>query len=103
MKKAKSIIHNLPIRDFNRVLDRLGLAHAWYSILATHVRYINRADLRYILGAKEFRNTEIQDLDFIDGLSIGEISVLYEYSLRMSIATSGNRKDSILRRMTSRK
>ena len=81
MKKAKSIIHNLPIRDFNRVLDRLGLAHAWYSILATHVRYINRADLRYILGAKEFRNTEIQDLDFIDGLSIGEISVLYEYSL----------------------
>src|SRR3989338_3354344 len=77
----KSIINTLPINDFNRVLDRLGLEKAWYSILATNLKNLNRADLEYILKEKEFVGVEIQSFDFIKDLSIGEISVLYEYSL----------------------
>ncbi|MBI4215547.1 MAG: N-6 DNA methylase [Parcubacteria group bacterium] len=79
--RNKSIINTLPIQDFNRILDRLGLEKAWYSILATNLHNIDRADLKYILNEKEFRNAEIQNFDFIDGLTVGEISVLYEYSL----------------------
>jgi len=77
----KSIINTLPIDDFNRVLDRLGLEKAWYSTLATNLKNLKRADLEYILKEKEFRGAEIQNFDFIKDLSVGEISVLYEYSL----------------------
>src|SRR3989344_6417550 len=81
MSKSRSIINSLPIQDFNLVLDRLGLEQAWYSVLATHLNNLDRADLKYIAGENEFKNIEIQNFDFLDGFSVGEISVLYEYSL----------------------
>ena len=81
MNRNKSIINNLPIQDFNLVLDRLGLEKAWYSVLATHLNNLGREDLQYILDEKEFKNIEIQNFNFLNGLSVGEISVLYEYSL----------------------
>ena len=81
MHGSRSIINSLPIQDFNLILDRLGLEGAWYSILATNLSKIGRTDLRYILDEKEFRNIEFQSFDFIKGLSVGEISVLYESSL----------------------
>jgi len=81
MNGSRSIIYNLPIDDFNRLLNRLGLEKAWHSILATNLKNLNRADLEYILKTKEFGDAEIQDFDFINGLTVGEISVLYEYSL----------------------
>lgn len=81
MSKSRSIINGLPIQDFNLVLDRLGLEKAWYSVLATHLNNLDRTDLRYILDEPEFKNIKIQNFDFLDGLSVGEISVLYEYSL----------------------
>lgn len=81
MKNSRSIINSLPIQDFNSVLDRLGLAKAWYSVLATNLSNLDRMDLKYILDEKEFKNSKILDFDFMRGLSVGEISVLYEYSL----------------------
>ncbi len=71
----------MPIQDFNLVLDRLGLEKTWYSILATNLENNDRADLKYILDEKDFKNAEIQNFDFLGGLTVGEISVLYEYSL----------------------
>ncbi|MBM2820566.1 MAG: hypothetical protein HW405_326 [Candidatus Berkelbacteria bacterium] len=79
--KNRSIINNLPIQDFNILLARFGLEKTWYSVLATHLLNIGRKDLEYILKEKEFKNIEIQSFDFLKGLSVGEISVLYEYSL----------------------
>ena len=81
MGKSKSIINTLPICDFNCALDRLGLKKTWYSVLATNLYNTDRMDLKYILDEKEFKNSEIQTFDFIDGLTVGEISALYEYSL----------------------
>lgn len=81
MIKNGSIINNLPIQDFNIVLDRFGLERAWYSVLVTHLNSIDRTDLRYILSRKEFKDAEVLNYDFINNLSVGEISVLYEYSL----------------------
>lgn len=81
MIKSRSIINRLPIKDFNLLLDRMGLEKAWYSVLATTLKNINRSYLLYILDEKEFNNVEFQDFDFLAGLTVGEISVLYEYSL----------------------
>lgn len=69
------------MRDFNLLLDRLGLEKAWHSILATNLKNTGRTDLQYILDEKEFKNTCIQNFDFTAGLTVGEISALYEYSL----------------------
>ena len=81
MSKSKSIIYDLPIEKFNLLLEQLGLEKAWYSVLATNLNNLDRPDLLYILDEKEFKNIEIQDYDFLKNLSVGEISVLYEYSL----------------------
>lgn len=81
MGKSRSIINNLPIKDFNFLLDRLGLEKAWYSVLATNLSNTNNKNLHYILDEKEFSNVEFQDFDFLAGLTVGEISALYEYSL----------------------
>ncbi len=81
MKKNKSSIRCLPTNDINLLLDRLGLTGAWYSLLASHLVKIGRKELVYILKDEKLKNAEIQDQDFLDGLSIGEISALYEYSL----------------------
>ena len=81
MSKSRAIINSLPIQDFNLVLDRFGLEKAWYSVLATRLNNLDRADLKYILSESEFKNIEVQNFDFLDSLSVGEISVLYEYSL----------------------
>lgn len=81
MSKQGHLINNLPIKDFNCVLDRLGLEKTWCAILATHLNNLSRADLSYILNSEEFKNAEILGYDFIGQLSVGEISVLYEYSL----------------------
>ncbi len=81
MSKNRSIINNLPIQDFNLALDCLGLERAWYSILATNLKNNGRANLKYILDEKEFKNAKIQNFDFLNGLTVGEVSVLYEYSL----------------------
>lgn len=81
MIKSRSIINNLPIQDFNLALDHLGLEKTWHSVLATYLNNLVRNDLKYILKEDEFKNVEIQKTNFLDGLSIGEISALYEYSL----------------------
>jgi len=81
MNGSRSIINSLPINDFNRVLDHLGLKKTWHSILATNLRNLKRPDLEYILKERGFEGAEIQNFDFIKDLTVGEISVLYEYSL----------------------
>lgn len=81
MSNSRSIIYSLPIKKFNSLIDNLGLDKAWYSILATHLLKIGRVDLKYILKAVEFKDVEPSAIDYLSGLSIGEISALYEYSL----------------------
>lgn len=56
MSKSRSIINSLPIQDFNLVLDRFGLEKAWYSVLATHLNNLDRADLKYIVSESAFKN-----------------------------------------------
>lgn len=76
-----SIIYKLPVRELDYALDRLGLEKTWHSILATHLTQSHRTNLLYILDDVAFHDIEILNVDFLQGLSIGEISALYEYSL----------------------
>ncbi len=65
-------------QTLDAVLGKLGLRKAWLSILRTNLH--TRTDLAYVFQHPEFDEAELLDSDLIAGLSIGEISVLYEYS-----------------------
>jgi hypothetical protein len=62
----------------DELIVRFGLRKTWLSILATNLQ--SRGDLAYIFETDSFADAEILEDDLIGGLSIGEISVLYEYS-----------------------
>jgi hypothetical protein len=60
------------------LLSDLGIRKAWLSMLRTSLQ--DRPDLQYIFDSREFRGAQILEADLLAGLTIGEISVLYEYS-----------------------
>jgi len=62
----------------DELLRKWGLRKTWISILATHLQSFK--DLDYVLQSKEFKGAKILPKDLIEGLSVGEIGVLYEYS-----------------------
>lgn len=71
------------IVDFNagaleRLVNELGIRDAWISILKTNL--FGREDLKYVFSSASFKGARVLDNDLIAGLSVGEISVLYEYS-----------------------
>ncbi|QWC15827.1 SAM-dependent methyltransferase [Cellulomonas dongxiuzhuiae] len=66
----------------DHLISQYGLRKTWLSILATALG--DREDLTYILESREFSDAEVLKSDLIAGLTIGEISVLYEYSHAMA-------------------
>ena len=72
-------IFDFDSEDLNPLLKKYGLKKTWISILATHLN--GKPKFKYILKDKEFASAKILKKDIIDGLSVGEISVLYEYSV----------------------
>jgi type I restriction-modification system DNA methylase subunit len=66
-------------RKFNHILDKYGLEKTWFKILATKLS--KNDEFSYVLKHPNFKNVVPFDEDIIDELSIGEIGVLYEYSL----------------------
>jgi hypothetical protein len=72
------------ILDFDSsVLDALlakhGIKNTWLGLLATNVK--GKKDLEYILKSKEFTGAKVFPTDLLKDLSIGEVGVLYEYSV----------------------
>lgn len=79
-------IINFNSSTLDTLLKKYGLRKTWLSILATNLQ--KREDLSYIIHSPEYKDAEILDHDLIEGLSIGEISVLYEYSHAVQDADS---------------
>jgi hypothetical protein len=73
-----------------RYLDELGIQKTWVNLLATHLN--TRDDLKYVLAEKEFQGFQILNEDIISDLSVGEIGVLYEFSV--AHVDAGSRKDN---------
>jgi hypothetical protein len=72
-------IHNFDAKTLDRKLDKFGIKKTWVNLLATHLS--NKIEFDYILQNNEFKNAKIEDVDLISGLSIGEVGILYEYSV----------------------
>ncbi len=55
-----------------------GLHDTWRMIMATHIKKLRKFD--YILKSEEYKDSETLAIDILEGMSIGEIGVLYEFS-----------------------
>ena len=63
----------------NHSIDSVGLRATWLGMLATRLQGDSRFE--YVLDSPAFDRVSPLEHDFLEGLSIGEIGVLYEYSL----------------------
>ena len=61
------------------LLNKYGIRNTWRGLLATHIQGDKR--FVYILETPEFKGAKFFDEDVLGGLSIGEIGILYEYSV----------------------
>lgn len=72
----------LPTRAIAGLLDQHGLHTTWKILVATHAQLSfdeERAGL--LLNDEDFAGVEVREEDLLDGCSVGQISVLYEFSL----------------------
>ena len=76
--------------SLNSYLQKYGLSATWAGILEAHLR--NSEKFHYILESDFFSNFASFETDILDGLSIGEIGILYEYSVAFLDPT--NRKEN---------
>jgi hypothetical protein len=79
-------IYDFDAKSLDILLDTIGLRKTWISILARHIE--EKPQLEYILNDKVFQKAKKIKVDLITGLSIGEIGVLYEYSIARSDSDS---------------
>jgi hypothetical protein len=61
------------------LIDKTGIELAWKSILVTRIRNLNRCV--YILKEPQFLGVQPLDDDLIADFTIGEVAVLYEFSV----------------------
>lgn len=81
----------LPVKSLNPLLDEYGIEQTWESLIYTHAAHSYPQHHGGILTAPEFDDAITFDDDLLTGLSVGNISVMYEYSLAYVDADS--RKD----------
>jgi hypothetical protein len=74
-----SSIFNFNIRTLDSVLNSDGIEKTWKRILVTHLQH--KKKFEYIIESPDFKSHKPLPDDLIDGLTIGEIGVLYEYSV----------------------
>jgi hypothetical protein len=74
-----SSIFKFDIKKLNSLLSKNKVRNTWLSLLATHIS--KNKNLKYILQEIEFEGTKILPFNLLQGLSIGEVSILYEYSV----------------------
>lgn len=81
----------LPVAQLRELIDEHGAEKAWKSILKTHAKSVSPSDFGSIYDSTELQDGVYLDQDFLAGLTVGSISVLYEFSL--AYANRASRKD----------
>ena len=79
-------ILNFDSEGLNHLIEKYGIKKTWVSLLATHLNTTN--EFKYILGQPEFAEAKIFPRNLLEALSIGEIGVLYEYSVTVNNSRS---------------
>lgn len=74
-----SEITSLNFADFRSLIKKFGLEKTWINVLATHIS--SNPKFEYILNSPEFKGFKLLKKDLIKNLTIGEVSVLYEFSV----------------------
>lgn len=72
-------------------LDEHGIQRTWMGLLRTHILNSEQST-HYILQASQFQDAPLFEQDMLKGLSVGQVSVLYEFSL--SYVSAEDRKNS---------
>ena len=72
-------IFKFDAKKLDGLLAKYGVKNTWLHLLATHLS--EKAEFHYILRTEEFNKAKILSTNLLKGLSIGEVSILYEYSV----------------------
>jgi hypothetical protein len=72
------------------LLTKHGIRNTWRGLLVTHIN--GNKKLAYLSESKEFKGVKPFAIDLLHGLSIGEVGVLYEYSV--TFVNSESRKSN---------
>jgi hypothetical protein len=83
-------IYDFDANALEAEIKRFGLKKTWLRILVTHLS--DKSQFAYILENPKFKGVKSRESNLIADLSIGEIGVLYEYSV--AIADSESRKSN---------
>jgi hypothetical protein len=83
-------IYDFDANALEAEVHKFGLKKTWLRILVTHLS--GKSEFDYILNNPHFRGIKKRDTNLISNLSIGEVGVLYEYSV--AIADSVSRKSN---------
>jgi len=86
--KVSGFLAKLPTGKIQVMLDEMGLEKTWKSLITTHVHLSHPEFIPTIAEADEFKDASIGDEDLLEGLSIGQKSILYEFSLAHSDTSS---------------
>jgi hypothetical protein len=81
-----SSIFKFDAKKLDGLLSKYGVRNTWIHLLATHLK--SKAEFQYILNSKEFTKAKLLPTNLLEGLSIGEVSILYEYSAAKSNSKS---------------
>jgi hypothetical protein len=65
--------------QLDAIIEKHGIENTWIGLLATNIKNIQKFE--YILDSDEFRKAKFFSADLLKDLSIGEVGVLYEYSV----------------------
>jgi tRNA1(Val) A37 N6-methylase TrmN6 len=65
--------------QLDELIEKYGIHDAWIGLLATNIE--DHQKFQYILDSDEFSGARFFSTDLLKDLSIGEIGVLYEYSV----------------------
>jgi hypothetical protein len=74
-------IFKFDIKNLNSLISKNGLKKTWLAILVTHLS--QKKHLQYVLKDQAFKGIKKLPFNLIHDLSIGEISILYEYSVAL--------------------
>lgn len=83
-------IYDFNAKELEADLTKFGLKNTWLRILVTHLS--DKSQFDYILKNPLFKGIEKRESNLIADLSIGDVSVLYEYSV--AFADSESRKSN---------
>ena len=81
-----STIFKFDAKKLDGLLAKYGFKNTWLHLTATHLN--SEKKFQYILNSKEFEKARLLPNNLLEGLSIGEVSILYEYSAAKSNSKS---------------